>query len=45
VLGLYRDEIPHADRDDGGLAELSVLKKAQLLEVVGPPQTCQPNSR
>jgi len=35
VLGLYRDEIEHADSNDRGLAELIVLKKRQLGEDVG----------
>jgi replicative DNA helicase len=35
VIGLYRDEIDHADTKDRGLAELSVLKKLQLGEEVG----------
>jgi replicative DNA helicase len=35
VLGVYRDEMEHADSKDKGLAELSVLKKRQLGEEVG----------
>jgi replicative DNA helicase len=35
VLGVYRDEMEHADSKDRGLAEVSVLKKRQLGEEVG----------
>ena len=35
LLGLYRDEIDHPDSNDGGLAELSMLKKRELGEDVG----------
>jgi replicative DNA helicase len=35
VLGLYRDELHHADTHDTGLAELIVLKKRQLGDDVG----------
>jgi len=36
VLGLYRDEMDHPESTERGLAELSVLKKRQLGDDVGP---------
>ena len=35
VIGLYRDELEHADSPDKGLAELLVLKKRQFGDDVG----------
>ena len=35
VLGLYRDEMQHADSQQKGLTEVVVLKKRQLGEDVG----------
>jgi replicative DNA helicase len=35
AIGLYRDELEHADSSDTGLAERSVFKKRQFGDDVG----------